>query len=246
MRAFLTRSKRPEGVPIRNTFVQGGTQGKPTPGPLAALLRNHDERGLELKLLHQAVASSPAVSGDYDVTEAAVVWARALGLYHPTQGAAAVSKTWRRLEALGLVRRERSGRLAVVTLLREDGSGHAYTHPYLKRERYFKLPLEYWTAEQRWYGRLSLPAKAMLLIALSLPNGFYLPYDKAKLWYGVSSDTAKTGLAELRHLQLIKVATRYVPAPLSPLGYIERRHYTLRAPFGPRRERVARLRAVPA
>lgn len=239
--ALLARSKRaPGGVPIRSTFVQRGQQRTPRPGPLATIVRNHDERALDLKLLHQAVASG----GDHDVTLPAGAWARALGLHHPVQGPAAVSKTWRRLEDLTLVVRDRNGRLSEVTLLREDGSGKPYTHPYLRRERYFKLPLAYWTAPDRWYATLSLAGKAMLLVALSLPDGFYLPFDKAKPWYGLSADTAEAGFRQLRDKGVLKIATNYVPAPLSPRGYIERRHYTLRPPFGPRRQKAVKIRVV--
>lgn len=240
--AFLARSKRGGSVPIRNAFVQGGQQASPAPGPLAGLVRRHDERALDLKLLHQCVA----VGGGHDVTAAAVTWARALGLYHPNQGPAAVSKVWHRLADAGLVRKERSGRLAEVTLLKEDGSGAPYTHPYRARERYFKVPFEYWTADERWYRTLSLPAKAVLLIALSLRTEFYLPVEKAKEWYGISRDTAETGLRELRKKGLLAVDVKYVPAPLSPLGYTERRLYRLAPPFRTSYDRVRRLRTVPA
>src|SRR5688500_12439145 len=91
--AFLDRSKRRGAVPVRMAFVQQGTRAEPKPGPLAALVRRHDERGLDLKLLHQCVA----VGGDHDVRSPAAAWARALGLADPEQGPAAVSKVWRRL-----------------------------------------------------------------------------------------------------------------------------------------------------
>ncbi len=44
---------------------------------------------------------------------------------------------------------------------------------------------------------LSLPGKAVLLIAHSLRPGFALPVEKAPEWYGISADTAQRGLAEL-------------------------------------------------
>ena len=81
----------------------------------------------------------------------------------------------------------------------------------------------------------------MLLVALSLDDGFYLPYEKAKPWYRLSADTARTGLGELLANDLLKVTTRYVTAPLTPAGFIERRHYTLRPPFD-RAARSARSR----
>src|SRR5437868_472229 len=75
--ALLERSKRPtKKVPIRSTFVQQGTQRSPRPGPLAELVRRHDDRALELYLLFRAVASG----GDWAVTESSQLWARALDL----------------------------------------------------------------------------------------------------------------------------------------------------------------------
>lgn len=225
--AFVARSKRPAGVPVRRGFVQGGTQARPLPGPLAVLVQHRDPRALDLFLLLLATASS----GDFDVTSPSAVWARAVGVPPLTNPAAAVSKTWSRLESLRLVSKERKGRLAQVQLLREDGSGRPYEHPFGTGEAYFKIPSAYWTDENRWYRSLSLPARAMLLIALSLDDGFYLPFDRTKSWYGLSADTARTGFGELSATGVLKVTTRYITAPLTPAGFIERRHYTLRPPF---------------
>lgn len=237
--AFVIRSKRPAGVPVRRGFVQGGTQARPVPGPLATLVQHRDPRALDLFLLVLATASG----GDFDVTSPSAVWARAVGVPSLTDPAAAVSKTWSRLESLRLISKKRNGRLAQVQLLREDGSGRPYEHPFSTREAYFKIPSAYWTDAHRWYRSLSLPARAMLLIALSLDDGFYLPFDKARSWYGVSADTARTGFGELSASGLLKVTTRYLTAPLTPAGFIERRHYTLRPPFD-RAARSARPRVA--
>ena len=237
--AFLARSKRPAGVPVRRSFLQGGTQARPVPGPLARLISNRDPRALDLFLLLVAVASG----GDFDVTAPSAVWGRAVGVPALTDPAAAVSKAWSRLESLHLVEKQRRGRLARVQLLREDGSGQPYEHPFGSREPYFKIPNAYWTDDARWYRTLSLPGRAMLLIALSLDDGFYLPFDKAKAWYGVSADTARAGIGELLGHDLLKTTTRHLTAPLSPAGFIERRHYTLRSPFD-RAARAARPRST--
>lgn len=231
--AFLARSKRPAGVPVRRAFVQGGTQSRPAPGPLATLVRHRDPRALDLFLLLLAAASG----GEFDVTSESTVWARAVGVPAGTDAAAAVSKTWSRIESLGLVAKERRGRLARVQLLREDGSKSPYGHPFGAREPYFKIPTAYWTDDGRWYRALTLPGKAMLLVSLSLDDGFYLPFEKAKAWYGISTDTARAGIGELLAHDLLKVTTRYLTAPLTPAGFIERRHYTLRPPF----DRAARI-----
>ena len=147
-----------------------------------------------------------------------------------------MSKTWRRLEGLRLIERKRAGRLANVTLLREDGSGDAYVPPGAEgtRDPYFTLPFAYWTADDEWHRKLDLAAKAMLLIALSLQDDFILPYEKAPAWYGISPETAEKGLRRLRRESLLKQRRDYKEAPLSPLGYTQQNYYELLPPFGPR------------
>ncbi len=231
--ALLERSKRPTSeVPIRRTFVQQGTRKAPGPGPLADFVRRHDDRALDLYLLLRAVASG----GDWEVGESSLIWARCLDLGSADTARSAISKTWRRLEDMNLVTRTRSRRRAIVTPLREDGSGKRYTHPGAgkRRQPYMKLPFAYWTAPESWHRQFDLPTKAMLLIALSLEDNFILPYDRAKAWYGISADTAERGLRALRRAELLSARSQYEEAPLSPLGYTERLYYTLRPPFGPK------------
>lgn len=236
LRVLLEDAKRKSGsFPLRRAFVQGGILKRPTPGPLATFVRGHDDRGLDLFLLHRALASSDP----WDVARAAPVWARALGLATAQDtGAAAVSRTWRRLEERKLVVRERTRRMAKVTALCEDGSGSAYTDP---STTYFRVPFAWWTAEQEWHRTLSLPAKAVLLIAMSLKPGFVLPQEKARAWYGISADTAGAGLKELQDLELLGRQVVTKEDFRSPTGESVEIHYTLREPF----TRVARAGATP-
>jgi len=238
--ALLERSKRPNNaLPIRRTFLQQGTLRHPQPGPLAELVHRHDERALDQYLLLHAAASADP----WNVDLPAATWARAMGLAGET-ATSAVSKTWRRLEDLGLVARTRSRRLASVTLLREDGSGEPYTHPGRGRDRepYFKLPYAYWTDEQEWHRTLKLPAKAVLLIALSLRDDFILPAERAPDWYDLSPDSADRGLRMLRQKGLLQRRTELKVAPLSAIGVTEEFHYTLKPPFGPHAGRPTRRR----
>lgn len=210
------------------------------------MLRAHDERALDLFLIHRAVASADP----WDITRDARVWGRVLGLSRDSDdGAAAVSKTWRRLdEQHALVLRERRGRLAKITALREDGHGLAYTYPNggKRDERYFKLPFDYWTSDHRWYRTLSFRAKAMLLVSLSLPAGFVLPTQRAPGWYGISSDTADRGLRELDRAGLLRREIKVKKAPQAPLGIAQEYHHTLLPPFVQRRaaNSPTRLRVV--
>jgi hypothetical protein len=186
----------------------------------------------------------------WDVTRDARVWARALGLQQDVDlGVSAVSRAWRRLDQdHSLIRRERRGRLAKITALREDGLGGPYHYPKGsgREETYFKIPYDYWTAEQRWYRTLPFRAKAMLLIALSLPAGFVLPTERAPAWYGISADSADRGLRELDRAGLLRRDMKVKKAPQAPLGVAQEYHHTLLPPFTQRRVRtnVRRLRSV--
>lgn len=222
--AIADRSNR-SFIPIRRQFVQIDKG----PGPLATFVTNNDERGLDLYMMVLTACSHEP----YDVALPAAVWGRALGL-NPFQQrvTAAISKVWSRLEERRLIERGRSGRWAQVTLLREDGSGDTYTRPDGRSvaDRFFKVDHRYW--HDRWFERLDLPGKAMLLIALSLGPGFYLPQERGPEWYGVSADTVGRGFAELEDMGLITYVKRFKEAPLSPVGYTEERRWTLQAPFG--------------
>jgi len=192
-------------------------------------------RALDLYLLLHAIASTEP----WDASLSASVWARLLGLSGQSANSL-VSRNWRWLADQRLVSTARQARGLRVTLLREDGSGEPYTHPGAPQEDpaggdrrsegyYFKLPHVYFAGA--YPDRLGVPAKAALLIALSLQDDFILPLDRAPLWYGLSRDAMKKGLGDLRTLGLLAFRTERKRAPLSPLGYTEQRRYRLLAPF---------------
>lgn len=232
---LLQRSGRPtKAVPIRSTFVQRGTNLKPKPGPLASLVAGRRGRPLDLLLLVHAVASA----GDFSVTEWSTTWARCIGLFDDSSGPTAVSRCWKCLQDERLIKRGRGEKgKARITVLREDGSGRRYSHPWgkgkQKKELYFQLPYEYWDEEHRYHLSLSLPGKAMLLIALSMTKEqFSLPQERVPQWYGISADTAGRGLAELRDRGILIVSGRdRIPTLKSKTGYADRYLYTLQPPF---------------
>ncbi|HUC14274.1 MAG TPA: hypothetical protein VMS00_07460 [Acidimicrobiales bacterium] len=82
--ALLERSGRRTGrVNIRASFVQSGPQREPIPGPIRDILRAHDERALDLFLLHRAVVSKAPEDDEgnpswHSYPLDARVWARAL------------------------------------------------------------------------------------------------------------------------------------------------------------------------
>lgn len=230
-------------VPIRKTFVQIGRGSSTRPGPLANFVRRHDVRGLDAYLLVHALASG----GDFSCEYPATVWARALGLDSAaTESAArgAVSKVMKRLdEDHRLIRRGRRRRRSVVTLLEEDGSREDYRHPHKLNQQWLRLPHAYWL--DGYHLDLSLPAKAILLVALSLNDDFILPVEKAPQWYGLSADTATRGLRELRDARLLTVDISWDLSYRSSAFHVEKRKYTLLGAFSKaEQERAANARAM--
>jgi DNA-binding transcriptional ArsR family regulator len=221
--ALLNKAQRIR-VPFRNTFVQIGKRSKTKPGKMATLIRHRDERGLDLYLLIMAVAAHEPYVAKFD----AGVWARALGP-HGSVSAAVVSRALGRLEDLKLISRRRVGRKVAITVLNEDGSGDPYTRPVSKEDPWFQLPVEYWL--DGWHRKLPLVAKAMLLIALSLPEPFTLAADKAQEWYGISADTVERGFAKLEESGLLDKTWTRRKAPLTGRGYVMEYRRRLLPPF---------------
>ncbi len=227
--ALLERSGR-ESVPIRRSFVQDRRRGG-GPGPLAAFVTGRRRRALDLYLLLHAVTSK----SPWDVELPGVVWGRLLGLA-PQASGTAVTRQWTWLGEQKLVAEAVSaGRERRLVLLREDGSGRPYEHPGASTAQgaaegdYFHLPHSYWTAGMQ--DLADLPTKAVLLIALSLSDGFLLPLDKGPRWYGISKDTVRTGLRGLLSRGFLEVTETSKSAPLSAMGWTIERRYTLRGPF---------------
>lgn len=233
-------------TPLRWTFVQQGSLRDPRPGPLQDLVTRRAHRTLLLYLLAVAKASSEP----WDTSLPSAVWARALGMKHPQSQAAGVtiSRAWQRLAEQNLVRRGRTGRIARIHLLREDGSGDEYLHPGKVGDRYLQLSNALWTTgpgADRWYRALSLPEISMLLIALSLKNPFRLPSKRVPDWYGISAATATRGLGGLVGRGLLTVEQRFMDTPLSPTGYTAANSYTLQAPFEPKRSKPPKNQTPP-
>jgi hypothetical protein len=229
-------------VPIRWTFVRQGQGRETRPGPLIKFLTSHDDRGLEAYLLVHAMASAEP----WNCRLPSQAWVGALGLADTASldsAKTAVSKIMRRLEERKLITRVRSKRLSDVILLKEDGSGDPFERPLKGPEDWWlQLPHSYWL--EGHYKTLRLPAKVLLLIALSLPDGFTLPYDQAPNWYGVSSDSAEEGLRELRATRLLAVERHWLKTPRSETGWTEQLMYTLQGSFSTvERKKASRIRS---
>jgi hypothetical protein len=246
-RAFLLERSGRNFAPINKLFVQTAPGTSPRHGPLSTFVRRRDLRALRTELLLLGMISSGDGQDGWSATLPIAVWARAFGTTRDATGssaATAVSKTLARLEERKLIVRARSGRQRKirVTLLREDGSAKPYTRPGKgNSDRFLRLPHAYWL--DGWYGKLDLPATAMLLVALHEKPGFRLPTERVPEWYGWSADTAERGLATLIELGLLEKTSRLTKAPLSPSGLAKINEYRLLGPFeqpGPSIHRVVR------
>ena len=234
----VLRSAKRQGVPIRKTFVQQGRGRADTkPGPLAGLVSRGDERGLDAYLLLHAAASA----APWDCTWPSETWVHLLDLTSSTTGdsaKAAVSKVFARLaKTHQLVDVGRVGRRSSVVLLKEDGTGDAYTRPVTKGDAWFTLPHSYFL--KGYDQSLSLPAKAMLLVALHLKDDAWLPSEYAKEWFGISPTTARAGLAELVEEGLLTETRRYIPDMKSPTLWAEKVSYRRAGAMRARKARAA-------
>ncbi len=241
--ALLGRSGR-TAVPIRKTFIQQGKGRIRVPGPLRDLAHARDHAALDLYLLIHALASHEP----WDASLFQAAWARALRGSESATAKSSVSKALGRLVDLNLVERERDGRKMRITLLHEDGSGADYSRPVKAKDGlWLNLPHEYWT--EGWHLKLGarqhpMRAKTLLLISLSLADGFYLVQDHSQDWYGLSPDFIGGGLADLRDAGLLDAVEDYEQAPLSLTGWVRRDKYTLKPPFGPLLTKSATITAL--
>ncbi|SEF37374.1 hypothetical protein SAMN05421837_113204 [Amycolatopsis pretoriensis] len=214
--AYVRRSKRKKNVAIRKAFVQQGGRGRlARPGPLAKLVRNSDHTALNAYVFARMLGSSDP----WDVQLDSGVWVLALNLQDktPTAAKGLVSKALRRLEDDKLITRSRAGRKSVVYPLHESGNGDPYTEISGEGDDpYLQLPLTYWTHD--WHRKLTLPALAMLLIALDGKREFWLPAEDAAKWYGISASTANRGYGELEAHGLLASRYRKVRNDLSADG----------------------------
>lgn len=179
----------------------------------------------------------------------AKVWLRALSSHERgalTWSTSTLSRTWRELETMQLLTRERRGRLVYTIPRREDALAD-YSRPRGRRgheHSYFVLPDTFWTDEV--FARLGLAALAMFLLIAKETNNTdeeYFTFQQFEDWYGIRQRTAQKGIAELQDKGLLHVRREPVPAELSGIGYTVRTHYSLRGGFGHQDRSALRARA---
>ncbi|HEY1457180.1 MAG TPA: hypothetical protein VGF15_01570 [Solirubrobacteraceae bacterium] len=226
--ALLESSNR-TSVAVRRSFVQDRqAEDRPAPGSLAALVRGGRRSTFDQYLLLLAWAGGPESTLCLDSR----VWARMLGLPMTDASRRTISRNWKILSGLRLVSIRRAGRQISATALCEDGSGGPYVHPEEDHEPSLQLPYSYW--RERYHKRLTVPGKAVLLIALTLGDWFALPTRRGPLWYGLSRSTLERGFKNAYDCAALGTRYSLKEAPLAPAGYTKENHYILLAPFGPR------------
>jgi hypothetical protein len=196
-------------VRIPRSFVGEHRHGR---GSLAEFVRRHRGRAMDLYLLALAAAD-----GEPDLPPIpAAVWGRALGL---EQGSAApiVSRLWQWLEGEGLLMGERSGRVKTIRLLGTEPSDR----DLLLASAFFR---------GNFHNRLSMPAKAVLLVALAENARLQFAEEGFEI-YGLNRDTVRRGLSALRTVGLVRAHLERVPSPLTTHGYVLQRTYLVLPPF---------------
>jgi hypothetical protein len=223
--ALDLRAVRGTAVPLRVEFLHPAVRGGGS-GPLAELVKHRRRVALDLLLLAHAAWPLRTSNG---LLASAAAWARAVGVEQDNGTRALISRSWSWLEQQRLVATSSQGRLRAVEILREDGSGRPWQHPFDEHEPYLQLPHAYWFGG--FAGDLSLPAKAMLLIGASLQSGrrpyFEFPISRGASWYGLTERTVRTGLRELQEQRLLRTWAEVRETDRSPVGSTLDRRYRL-------------------
>jgi hypothetical protein len=236
-RVEMTRLSARGYMQLRHVLVQLSDETLPERGStLGRIVKQRRHRAL---LLYMLVLTCWPWLADRKKPLPAAVWIRALTARGaPTWSPSTLSRAWADLEDLGLIEpRAREARAVRVVPRREDGQA-AYEAPGGRRARehaYFILPDAFWKDEL--FAKLGLPGLAMLLIVAKDTNDprrneMYLPLNKARAWYGISSKTAQNGLNDLTAHGLLHRREERVKAPLSATGWTTRVWYSLTDEYG--------------
>lgn len=199
-REFLCRAQPEAAVPPMIRTLRGGTGGRGGQG---------GEVRLKLYLSLLWLASGEGHSADWPASH----WADLLGLSErDSKGKRRVQEGFAWLNENCLVGVEQRPRKhPIVTLLHEAGTGAAYTKPGLTAEKggepiYRRLSANWWT--NGWLAQLSAAAIVTWLVYQDetgvRSDYVWLTPGQSSQRYGLSIDTRKKGLRELRDVGLIE------------------------------------------
>jgi hypothetical protein len=205
--------------PIRVEFIRRLAQDKRWwAPPMMHMLRGGRGGEVRLKLYLSMlwIAAKPR-DGVHATEFAAYSWANLLGLDDPdTTGKRRIQDAIAWLDAESYVtRRSRPGRPPIVELRHDDGTGDPYASPIARGKtgepKYRKLPPSMWT--KGWIAELSGAALVVWLAysderSQSSDPKWLTPKQTSER-YGISVDTRKKGLAELRGHGLVTPYRRW-------------------------------------
>lgn len=194
---YLNRARRGYGE-LHRDWIQKPSTETSRPSKLSELVTNRRESALEAMLMLHSL--EPVLRNCNWLSMN--TWSALLTKGHDrpmTPNAA--SKAFRTLEDMSLVSRRRDGHHTIIEPLAEDGSGVVWQRPGERDvigQGYFTLPFAYWTEE--YSSKLTLPAKAVLLILLSATQktpSVSIAIDRFPEWYGISERSAERGYNQL-------------------------------------------------
>ncbi len=195
-------------------------------GPLALFVGSRRTTALDLLVLAHALAP---LADRGEITASSSEWSAAIGIADRRGARSQISRSWDWLTEQKFIESWQTRKLRTIKVLLEDGSGRPWVHPYTTNEPYFKLPNHLW--QVGLWQSLELPAKAMLLIAISLTEpdaeSFQLPIDRGARWYGLGTRTVRAGLKQLDDAGLLRNWSTTHPTARSPIGHSYTRRYAL-------------------
>ncbi|MGZ0145366.1 helix-turn-helix transcriptional regulator [Rhodococcus qingshengii] len=234
---------------IRHVLVQKPEEPRPSVVGRAVHERKHRALVLYLMLLNcwpwLENSREPLSSG---------AWIRALTWEEPhvralTWSPSTLSRAWADLEKMGLIERNRKGKLLEVRPNREDGED-IYSTPGGRRDRlskYFTLPTSFWN--EGYFAKLSLPGLAALLIVAKETSNdleMWVRFQDGPKWYGISPKTLQNGINDLEKHGLLHKRAQKIKAPLSKTGSTTRMWYSLTGDFGYTARKAAQANAAKA
>jgi hypothetical protein len=228
--ALLASTKR-GFTPYRKVLVQQPNTEEIRAAALAAFVTGRHHRPLDALLLAHAL--QPILPG---TPLSRRTWARLMSTRKECSDATA-EKTFQTLVDMKLIKVEGSPKAYEVTPLMENQSGDAWVKAGAVKEEgpgYFTLPTAYWT--MGLMDRLTLPGKALLLIALAETQDptkprFAMAVERAPAYYGISERTAERGYNELHRAGLLLVKRQKVADPKHPAGRRDVYWRALASPF---------------
>jgi hypothetical protein len=222
VRAMDRRAGR--GAPVRDSFFRHAVDGQ-TRYPLAQLMSSRrgasgGGRGGKTRLALYLSLLWVASGEGHASHRSARFWADLLDLPDPEHaGSRTVRSTWSELAARNLVsitKSEVAGNAPTVRLLREDGSGQAYTIPVGRDgDTYRRVPEEAWRSLLP-NGELTGAGLVMYLVAIRTAgqagrlDGLTFPRAYFKTEYGLGESTRRSGLRNLTDLGVLQRHTRHV------------------------------------